>query len=63
MTEPVRSISGVTLASDGKLIARSIDDKGQRMEIDLTAIITDLAEQAAERKVQEHMKAFHGHQL
>lgn len=50
---------GVSLGPDGRLIVRYLDKDGQKIILDLTAAI----EEIAERKVQEHMKAWHNHQL
>lgn len=52
------SPTGVRI-EDGRLMLRYLSDEGVRVTLDLTAEI----EKIAEAKVQEHMKAWHGHNL
>ena len=50
---------GISVASDGSLVVRYINGEGQRVTLDLTAII----EEKVEAGIQEHMRKWHGHVL
>jgi len=50
---------GVSVADDGHIVVRYINGGGQRVMIDLTAII----EQKAEEAVAAHVSKLHGHQV
>ena len=50
---------GISVASGGSLIVRYINGEGQRVTLDLTAII----EEKAEAAVAAHVRHLHGHSL
>ena len=49
----------VEIDKDGRVTLKFLDEKGERMTLDLTKLIEDIAA----RKVQEHMQAWHGQNL
>ena len=58
--EPINQpILGIDIKSEGAIILRYINDEGQRVTLDLTAII----EEKAEAAVQAHVQKLHGHSL
>jgi hypothetical protein len=50
---------GISVAPNGSLIVRYINGEGQKVTLDLTAII----EEKVEAGVRAHMEKYHGHQL
>ena len=50
---------GISVAPNGSLVVRYINGEGQRVTLDLSAII----EQKAEEAVQVHVQKLHGHSL
>ncbi len=50
---------GISIASNGSLVIRYINGEGQRVTLDLTAII----EQKVAEGIEEHMRKWHGHVL
>ena len=50
---------GISVAPDGSLVVRYINGDGQRVTLDLTAII----EEKVEAAVQAHVQKLHGHSL
>ena len=50
---------GIDLKSEGAVILRYINGEGQRVTLDLTAII----EEKVEAAVQAHVQKLHGHSL
>ena len=50
---------GISVAPNGSLVIRYINGDGQRVTLDLTAII----EQKVEESVRAHEQKLHGHQL
>ena len=50
---------GISVAPDGSIICRYVNGEGQRVTLDLTAII----EEKVEAGIAQHMEKFHGHQL
>ena len=50
---------GISVAPDGSIICRYVNGEGQRVTLDLTAII----EERAEAAVQAHVQKLHGHSL
>ena len=50
---------GISVAPNGSLVIRYINGDGQRVTLDLTAII----EEKVEVGVQEHVRKLHGHTL
>ncbi len=50
---------GISVAPNGSLVVRYINGEGQRVTLDLTAII----EEKVEAGVAQHMAKYHGHQL
>mgnify|MGYP001605278461 FL=1 len=50
---------GISVAPDGSIICRYVNGDGQRVTLDLTAII----EEKVEVGIAQHMEKFHGHQL
>ena len=50
---------GISVAPNGSLVVRYINGDGQRVTLDLTAII----EEKVEVGVQEHVRKLHGHTL
>ena len=58
--EPINQpMLGIDIKSEGAIILRYINDEGQRVTLDLTAII----EEKAEAAVQAHVQKLHGHSL
>ena len=50
---------GISVAPNGSLVVRYINGDGQRVTLDLTAII----EQAADEAIKAHVRHLHGHSL
>ena len=50
---------GISVAPDGSLIVRYINSEGQKVTLDLTAII----EEKVEAGIAAHMEKYHGHQI
>ena len=50
---------GISIAPNGSLIVRYINGDGQKVTLDLSAII----EEKAEAAVQAHVRHLHGHSL
>ncbi len=50
---------GISVAPNGSLVVRYINGEGQKVTIDLTAII----EEKAEAAVAAHVQKLHGHSL
>ena len=50
---------GISVAPNGSLVVRYINGDGQRVTLDLTAII----EEKAAAAVMEHVRKLHGHSL
>lgn len=50
---------GISVAPNGSLVVRYINGDGQRVTLDLTAIIEEKADEAVKRHVQH----LHGHSL
>ena len=50
---------GISVAPNGSLVVRYINSDGQRVTLDLTAII----EEKVEAGIAAHMQKYHGHQL
>ena len=59
MTKEHLDQMGISVAPNGSLVIRYINGEGQRVTLDLTAII----EQKAEEAVQAHVQKLHGHSL
>ena len=59
MTKEHLDQMGISVAPNGSLVIRYINGDGQRVTLDLTAII----EQKVDEGVARHMEKFHGHQL
>ena len=55
LTQPM----GISVAPDGSLVVRYINDDGQKVTLDLTAII----EEKVEAGIAAHMEKYHGHQI
>ncbi len=58
IAQPMNSQVGIAVV-EGRIFLGFCDHNGQRATLDLTAAI----EEIAERKVQEHMAKWHGHQI
>ena len=50
---------GISVAPNGSLVVRYINDDGQRVTLDLTAII----EEKVEAGIAAHVRHLHGHSL
>ena len=50
---------GISVAPNGSLVVRYINGEGQRVTLDLTALIEEKADEA----VQAHVRHLHGHSL
>jgi hypothetical protein len=50
---------GISVAPNGSLVIRYINGDGQRVTLDLTAII----EEKVEAGIKAHMQHLHGHQI
>ena len=50
---------GISVVPNGSLIVRYINGDGQRVTLDLTAII----EEKVEAGIAAHMEKYHGHQI
>ena len=50
---------GISVAPDGSLVVRYLNQEGQKVTLDLTAII----EEKVDAGMQEHMRKWHGHVL
>ncbi len=50
---------GISVAPNGSLVVRYINGDGQRVTLDLTAII----EEKVEAGIKVHMEKYHGHQI
>jgi hypothetical protein len=50
---------GISIAPNGSLVIRYLNGEGQKVTLDLTAII----EEKAEAAVAEHIRRLHGHTL
>ena len=58
--EPINQpLLGINIATEGAIILRYINGEGQRVTLDLSAII----EQKVDEGIQEHMRKWHGHVL
>ena len=58
--EPINQpLLGIDIATEGAIILRYINGEGQRVTLDLTAII----EEKVEAGVRAHVQALHGHSL
>ena len=50
---------GISVAPNGSLVVRYLNQEGQKVTLDLTAII----EEKVDAGMQEHMRKWHGHVL
>ncbi len=58
--EPINQpLLGIDIQSEGAIVIRYINGEGQRVTLDLTAII----EEKVEAGIAQHMAKYHGHQL
>ena len=58
--EPINQpLLGIDIKAEGAIIIRYVNGEGQRVTLDLTAII----EEKVEAGIAAHMEKYHGHQI